>query len=92
MIRIQVKSTDTETIDWKDKATKEDRTMKLQTIYVYLTNSNGQVDDTPEKIQTPVNKEPIPVGNYQLSPRNVYLTRERRLALTLNNLTPIKTA
>lgn len=89
MIKLQVKSTQTQQVKWNDKVTGQPRSMELQTVLVFLPDSQGKIDDTPDKIEVPVNNRPLEVGIYQLTPQCIYLDRNRRLAITLDNIQPI---
>lgn len=90
MIKLQVKSTQTNTVKWNDKTTGQPRSMELQTVLVFLPNSQGHIDETPDKIEVPVNNQPLQVGIYTLTPQCIYLDRNRRLAISLDNIQPVQ--
>lgn len=91
MLKIQVKNSAFVTRSWNDKTTGEVRSMNIQQILVFLTNSEGQVDETPDKVELILaNKQlPYPVGVYQLTPECIYLDRNGRLQVSLTHMKPI---
>lgn len=91
MIRIEIKSTQTRTINWTDKATNQPRSMEMQDVFVYLPSPDGTTD-AYDKIETAIDTKtgPTPVGNYTLTPQCIYLDRNRRLAVSLRNIKPIQ--
>ena len=92
MIRIQVKNPTPITRNWKDKTTGELRSMRIQQLLVYLPDAFGKTDDY-DKIEVILrdNQNPYEIGNYQLSPLCVYLDRNSRLQIGLNNIVPMQT-
>lgn len=92
MLKISVKSDIIETVQYRNKTTGNPATLRLQTVFIYMPNSQGVVDGTYDKISMPLNEAqaPFPIGDYQLSPACLYLDRNRRLAVSLNNMQPIQ--
>lgn len=88
MIKITIPTDKTATRKWTDKTTGELRQMTLQTALVYLTNPDGELDGTYDKLERILNtnEHPLPAGDYTLSPASFYLDRNGRLAVSLNNL------
>lgn len=91
MIRFQVKNAQPLTRNWIDKTTGEKRSMRIQQLLVYLPDSFGKTDDY-DKIEVILRDEqnPYDVGFFQLSPQSIYLDRNGRLQVGLNNLIPLQ--
>lgn len=91
MIKLQVKNPNFTTRTWNDRTTGQPRSMRIQQVLAYLVNSDGQPDDTPDKLEVILNENqaPFPVGFYQLTPSCVYLDRNNRLQIGLSNMQPI---
>ena len=90
MIKVSVKSNTIETVQYKNKTTGNPATLRLQTVFLFMPNDQGVIDGTYDKISMPLNAEqaPFPVGDYQLTPTCLYLDRNRRLCVSLNNMQP----
>lgn len=80
MIKIEIHSTDLETINYTDKRGRP-ATMYKQTAYVHLTDRQGKAKPYPEKtsftVQPGQNGQPqaYPAGAYLLHPSSFYLDR-----------------
>lgn len=91
MIRFQVKNPNVTVREWNDRTTGQPRSMRIQQVLAFLTNSQGQVDDTPDKVEMILNnnQQPLEAGYYQLTPDCIYLDRNGRLQVSLSNIKPL---
>lgn len=91
MIRIEIKSTATRTINYTNKTTGKPASMEMQDVFVYLPNAEGQTDSY-DKIEVAIDERtgPTPTGNYTLTPQCIYLDRNRRLSVSLRNMKAIQ--
>ena len=91
MIKFQVKNATPVTRNWIDKSTGERRSMRIQQLLAYLPDSQGKTEDY-DKIEVILRDQqnPYEVGFYQLTPASIYLDRNSRLQIGLNNLQPMQ--
>ena len=91
MIKIQVKNNIPITRNWIDKTTGEQRSMRIQTLLVYLPDAQGKMDDYDKVEHILSDKaQPFDVGFYTLTPSCLYLDRNGRLQIGLGNIQPIQ--
>lgn len=91
MIKIQVKNAHPLERNWIDKTTGERRSMRIQTLLVYLPDSTGKMDDY-DKVEHILSDKanPFEVGFYQLVPQCFYLDRNGRMQVSFGNMQPIQ--
>jgi len=99
MIRIQVKDVTVQKREWLDKVTKLPRSMRLQKVLAFMVNADGNIDETPDKIEIILNENQnaFEAGMYQLTPQCLYLDRNARIQVSLNymkliNVKPLQQA
>lgn len=90
MIKFQVTNPNFDERKWNDKTTGLPRSMRIQTLLAYLPDNQGKTD-TYDKVEMILNdnQNPLAVGFYTLTPQCVYLDRNGRLQIGLQNLQPI---
>ena len=87
MIRIQVKNAHPVERNWIDKTTGERRSMRIQTMLVYLPDAQGKTEDY-DKVEHILSDKanPFEVGFYTLTPQCIYLDRNGRMQISLGNI------
>lgn len=91
MIKIQVKNNIPVTRNWTDKTTGEQRSMRIQTLLIYLPDPTGKMEDYDKVEHILADKaNPFDIGFYTLVPQCIYLDRNGRLQIGLGNIQPIQ--
>lgn len=90
MLKFQITDPDLFERKWNDKNTGLPRSMNLQSILVYLPDTQGKTD-TYDKIEMIIgdNQKTYPVGLYTFSPRSFYIDKNNRLQISMSNLVPL---
>lgn len=91
MIKIQVTDTTTREIRFNDKRSGQQRSFKIQNARVFLANNEGKIDDVAERFEISLNNDaqPFDIGIYTLTPNCIYLDRNGRLQVGVNNMKKI---
>lgn len=87
MIKIQVKNEIPIIRNWVDKSTGEQRSMRIQTLLIYLPDSQGKMEDYDKVDYILADKSnAFTVGFYTLVPQCLYLDRNGRLQVSFGNM------
>jgi len=87
MIKVSIASTDVRTVSGVSAKTQKPYSLSFQTMWVHLSDRQGNRNPYPEKVETILEKNdagaPLyyPIGDYELGPSSVYIDRQGNWAL-----------
>lgn len=85
MIRAEITSVQTKTIEGRSNKTGNDYSFKVQEAWVWtIDRETKEPQRHPQKIELMLNKEqqPYPVGFYELDVSSIYVNRQMRLSIS----------